>query len=146
MKIVMVDETDVERKKTVGYINMYTVSELLRKFVETGKIAFWVTVSSMQDSQPLFTRNEAATTTLLKVTNSRPITTELFNIFKYYSPISVEFFQVDVSKKLSPQIFVGILCLSHSTQVLVYYTFCYFTHHKLPCYFYNILNYSLWAG
>jgi hypothetical protein len=67
MKIVMIDERDIEGNNTIGYINMYTVSECLFKFVEKGKMAFRVTVSSLRDSKHLLTRNETATTALLKV-------------------------------------------------------------------------------
>ena len=34
MKIVMVDWRDIKGKKTVGYINMYSVAECLCRFVE----------------------------------------------------------------------------------------------------------------
>ena len=34
MKIVMIDERDIKGKKTVSYINMYTVAKFLCKFVE----------------------------------------------------------------------------------------------------------------
>jgi len=37
LKIVMIDERDIKGKKTIGYINMYTVAESLCKFVETGR-------------------------------------------------------------------------------------------------------------
>jgi hypothetical protein len=33
----MIDERDIKGKKTFGYINMYTVAEVLCKFVEKGK-------------------------------------------------------------------------------------------------------------
>ena len=37
MKVVMIDDREIKGKKTVGYINMYTVAELLFKFVEKGR-------------------------------------------------------------------------------------------------------------
>lgn len=33
----MIDERYIKWKKTVGYINMYTVAEILCKFVEKGR-------------------------------------------------------------------------------------------------------------
>jgi hypothetical protein len=41
IKIVMIDERNAERKRTVGYSNMYTVSEFLCKFVEKGRSLSW---------------------------------------------------------------------------------------------------------